>query len=312
MSPRVRARRSLPVPRLLVTYDGSRASRAAFAPAERLALQLGAELILLRVHNPRLEDEQLGEARLLEIEKRWRSDLRRIGSRMRCGTDALVQRLRGKRWRVDIEILATADEVGADAIVMATQGVGKARHFFLGSVALDVVARSPRPVVLVSSRVESDIRTKGARRKGIRILATMDGSLASRAIAAPAASLVRRTGGELLVLRVHHPAQPILKWKGDSAARGAALDAVERSMREELARAIGRLGCKARPVVRRVGEGNSAADEILLGAEKYDVDLIALSTRGWSGLRHLLIGSTALEVIRKSRHPVMVVRPRLA
>jgi nucleotide-binding universal stress UspA family protein len=41
-----------------------------------------------------------------------------------------------------------------------------------------------------------------------------------------------------------------------------------------------------------------------------DVDLIILSTRGHSGLKHLLLGSTAERVVRGASCPVLVVRKR--
>jgi nucleotide-binding universal stress UspA family protein len=48
--------------------------------------------------------------------------------------------------------------------------------------------------------------------------------------------------------------------------------------------------------------------EIVCLAREIDADLIALSTRGHSGLKHLLLGSTAERVIRSARCPVLVVR----
>jgi nucleotide-binding universal stress UspA family protein len=50
--------------------------------------------------------------------------------------------------------------------------------------------------------------------------------------------------------------------------------------------------------------------EIVCLAREIDADLIALSTRGHSGLKHLLLGSTAERVIRSARCPVLVVRKR--
>lgn len=49
------------------------------------------------------------------------------------------------------------------------------------------------------------------------------------------------------------------------------------------------------------------ADEIVAWAEKHDVDLIAMTTHGRTGLRRLALGSVAESVIRHSRIPVLVL-----
>jgi nucleotide-binding universal stress UspA family protein len=49
-------------------------------------------------------------------------------------------------------------------------------------------------------------------------------------------------------------------------------------------------------------------EEIIRLAREIDADLIALSTRGHSGLKHLLLGSTAERVVRNAPCPVLVVR----
>ena len=51
-------------------------------------------------------------------------------------------------------------------------------------------------------------------------------------------------------------------------------------------------------------------EEIVRLAGKIDADLIALSTRGYSGLKHLLLGSTAERVVRNAPCPVLVTRKR--
>jgi nucleotide-binding universal stress UspA family protein len=50
--------------------------------------------------------------------------------------------------------------------------------------------------------------------------------------------------------------------------------------------------------------------EILGLARELEADLIVLSTRGHSGLKHLLLGSTAERVVRSASCPVLVARKR--
>ena len=51
-------------------------------------------------------------------------------------------------------------------------------------------------------------------------------------------------------------------------------------------------------------------EQIISLAYEINADLIVLSTRGHSGLKHLVLGSTAERVVRSARCPVLVVRKR--
>lgn len=53
------------------------------------------------------------------------------------------------------------------------------------------------------------------------------------------------------------------------------------------------------------------ARAIVEAAEALGVDFIAMGTHGRSGIRHVLMGSIAEQVLRESRVPVLVVGPRV-
>jgi nucleotide-binding universal stress UspA family protein len=59
--------------------------------------------------------------------------------------------------------------------------------------------------------------------------------------------------------------------------------------------------------VRVVVLPSDPVQAILFAADMYDADLIAMSTHGATGLRHALLGSVAEAVLRRSRHPVLLV-----
>jgi nucleotide-binding universal stress UspA family protein len=54
--------------------------------------------------------------------------------------------------------------------------------------------------------------------------------------------------------------------------------------------------------------GGRPYEEIVRVAREIDADVIALATRGHSGLKHLLLGSTAERVVRNAPCPVLVAR----
>lgn len=54
----------------------------------------------------------------------------------------------------------------------------------------------------------------------------------------------------------------------------------------------------------------SPAYEIASLAVAHQAGLIVMGTHGWTGIKHMLLGSTAENVIRLARCPVLTVKPR--
>ena len=50
------------------------------------------------------------------------------------------------------------------------------------------------------------------------------------------------------------------------------------------------------------------AHEIVRLADEESIDLIVTGTHGWTGIKHLILGSTAENIVRKSNCPVLTVR----
>jgi universal stress protein A len=50
------------------------------------------------------------------------------------------------------------------------------------------------------------------------------------------------------------------------------------------------------------------ANEIVRFAEEETVDLVVMGTHGWTGFRHLILGSTAENVVRTAKCPVLTVK----
>jgi universal stress protein A len=74
---------------------------------------------------------------------------------------------------------------------------------------------------------------------------------------------------------------------------------------EQLRAEISRQGVEVLAEVRR----GSSSLEIISFAQEREIDLIIMGTHGWSGLNHVLMGSTAEVVVRKAPCPVLTVRP---
>jgi nucleotide-binding universal stress UspA family protein len=92
---------------------------------------------------------------------------------------------------------------------------------------------------------------------------------------------------------------------------GALLDTIQKSVGEELELVVKECGPDLKEVKAyyRVGE---AASEIVQFAEEESIDLIVMGTHGWTGLKHLVLGSTAENVVRKANCPVLTVKATTA
>jgi nucleotide-binding universal stress UspA family protein len=87
----------------------------------------------------------------------------------------------------------------------------------------------------------------------------------------------------------------------------SALDeAVRARVEEKLASLASHTGVNCGSVVR----SGQPYYEIAAAAREQDVDLIIISTHGHTGLKHVLLGSTAERVVRYAPCPVLTVRER--
>lgn len=85
--------------------------------------------------------------------------------------------------------------------------------------------------------------------------------------------------------------------------------AIERDARDELDSLFSDADRDKLKAHVTVATGGAIA-EILRYAQEHKIDLVVMGTRGRGGLSHLLLGSVAEEVVRKSPCPVLVVHDR--
>ena len=85
--------------------------------------------------------------------------------------------------------------------------------------------------------------------------------------------------------------------------------AVVREAEEYLAAIAERLGQKGLKVETHVRYGHDA-DEILNHCDQYDIDLIAMTTHGRSGVKRWMLGSVAEKIIRHATKPILLIRSK--
>ena len=138
-----------------------------------------------------------------------------------------------------------------------------------------------------------------------RIMVPVDGSGFAEYGLPPAISLVRATGARLHVVMVHEPALMVER----TLVGIEVLEAQQKEMEEEYLTAL----------LERLAEDGIAAERSVIAgtpagalanfARRRDMDIIVMSTHGHGGLSRYWIGSVADGLIRRSRVPVLLVRP---
>lgn len=142
------------------------------------------------------------------------------------------------------------------------------------------------------------------------ILVPFDDSQAAMVALKEAFKIARLTGGKLYLVHVVDLAQ--FSWAGASYLRSDELAiATEEAAKTVFARADSLMAeytdvTVEHTVLEAVGE--KVASLLVNKAAEWQCDLVVMGTHGFSGVKHLLMGSVAQEVIRNVGLPVMILR----
>jgi nucleotide-binding universal stress UspA family protein len=297
-------------PRILVGTDFSPTAAVAVGWAVELARQQGARVELVHAVTvpPSIPeyvspgaiavapvfDEEVRRAALGRLEKEAAALRSQIGDGgievdrwLGLGTPSMV-------------ICDRAAESGALAIVIGTRGLTGLRHLLLGSTAERIVQKAPCPVL----SVHPEDRPRTLRTVLIPTDFSADAERAihtARKLLAPLAPDARLVLLHAFNLPIEYTAYGPIP-TSVHYLEDTGLDA-ERRLQEM----TDRLAAEGLPVDWVAREGDPSV-VIVEEAERRQADLIAMGTHGRSGLRHLLLGSTAERVVQHAACPVMTVR----
>jgi nucleotide-binding universal stress UspA family protein len=206
-------------------------------------------------------------------------------------------------------ILAEIDERGVGLVVMATRAHSGLVRAVLGSVASEVVSRSPVPVVL--------LREDGRRVTGMKtLLIPVDRSPGSLLALGAARELARATGAHLRLLEV---VTPIPLWTYDAGAGfyfphdidpgwdAAALASAQRYV-DDLTNRLQEQGVSTVGLAKMSDVSGNVPQAIVETAEDVSADLIVMSTRAHTGPARAVLGSVADAVARSAQPPVLLLR----
>jgi nucleotide-binding universal stress UspA family protein len=295
--------------KILVPLDGSALAERALEPAVRLveasdtSLDLERSLVLVHAVVPEMVGEFAWLMREDPVEaQQHESGVYLEAIRAHLAQDGLVVRARvqeGDEASVIVDAAAVED---VDLIVMSSHGRTGILRWMLGSVTEKVLHRAPCPVLVARSA-----------RSIHRILVTLDGSPLAETALHPGLALAERLGASVTLLQVNTKpglaeSQP-LQYNWSRPAEGGQAESGAMTAAESYLDNLAATQRRAGLTVTAVHVTGNAADSILAFAEANDVDLIAMSTHGRTGLRRWLYGSVTGKVMRSAPCSMLIVRP---
>lgn len=263
----------------VATLDGTEPSTSVLRAVAPIARAFGAPLTLLSV----LERPDIPPARkpwLEGVAAGLRDQEIETAVELRVGAPA-------------DEILAFVREKAPALLAMATHGRRGLERLRLGSVAEEVLRKVDVPVFLA--------RPETAATRGQAWIVALDGSPASEKILPDAVRLAKATGRRLELASVALPAVTA-GGVGEFPMYFPVEDPEPylKGLRERLSKE----GVDAKPVAL----SGRAASALLTYAGESNAAGLALTTHGRSGLKRVLLGSVAEELVRSAPCPLLIRR----
>ncbi len=251
------------VKRILVPVDGSDTSEAIFPHLRSLLKRVDADLTLIHVCTKSAREQRSGHEYLEDLTER-------LADQFPVVTPTLVLGEVGPR------IIQAAVKGKFDLIAMTTHGRSGLSKMLYGSVADDLLASSPVPLLL--ARPDAPVGEYKT------ILVPLDGSKRSEMILPLVIELGKASAGSLVFLAagVKRATQHLQDACGRAVDAGVAAEAVS---------------LDAKP-----------AEAILATAANRKADLIAISTHGRSGKDRKTFGSVTEKILKQAKLPLLVKR----
>ena len=206
------------------------------------------------------------------------------------------------------EICRLAREIDADLIILGSRGHSGLKRVLLGSTAERVVRYASCPVLVPRGQpFKAAIGLAGRMRLKLRnILVPVDFSDCSVAAVNYGVFLAKKfnAGVRLLYsmeLNVKFVVQSRMSGALAAVSNADQLLAENRMKQFKSIHIPANISCETEVLI------GSPVDQICACSRKREIDLVAISTHGRTGVQHALMGSVAERVVRHAECPVLVV-----
>lgn len=291
--------------RILVPVDGSESADKAITLALQLAQEHEAELLFCHAVDYAgiaAESAMAGAVDLTGTFAALDESAHEIlgAATVRAKASSMISHAFKLEGRSATAVVTFAIERTVDAIVMGSRGLGGIPHLLLGSTAEGVLRAATVPVFVVHANSHVG--------KFRRIAVALDDSEPADAASAFATELAVRSGSRMAFLNVIDSAalhDQILRFGGYAETLQSEWEAESKAMVDLAARQAKSAGIAEAEGIVAFG---APSEELLARIKSMHADLIAIGTHGRRGLRRLMMGSVAEEIVRKSSVPVVVTR----
>jgi nucleotide-binding universal stress UspA family protein len=295
---------------VLAPLDGSYLAEHAIPYGKAVAGPRGRLILLEVVHGPEpirgllgdtiVDAQHAGEVfdieartRLADAAERWKPVVGEVQIETRQGNPTA-------------QIIAFAEEQHCNYIAMASHGKGALHRLAFGSVTDEVARTSPVPVLIVHPKSEKPtIEAKVIK----RMILPMDGSKLAEAALPVAIDLGKRLNLPAVVVRAITPEAIATMYPGTEAFYAAdvyddIITQQEKEAKAEVEAEAAKLvqaGVEAKPRVL-IGSAVDAIENIVEPG-----DIVVMTSHGRTGIKRLVLGSVAEQLIRSAIAPVVLV-----
>lgn len=293
--------------RILVPLDGSDLARRALPVALAIARHNQGEIVLVRVPvlfrlpiPDGVEELPLFEDAMTHRRDQCKNYLRYVSQTcMDEDVPIQVQVADGDAASVIVDT-AVAEDI--DLIVMSTHGRTGFRRWVLGSVTEKVLRYAICPVLAVQNDKLPE-----------SLLITLDGSHLAEQSLKPGLAVAQSLQAEVMLLRVQEPIEALTeeeraqKW----AEEVPWLHALPEMLHQDALSYLQQIAAHYKEVEPRIKVAvthNYAAEGIVDFAERYDMDLIVMTTHGGTGNGRWTYGSVTEKVVRSAPCAILVIR----
>lgn len=296
---------------ILVAFDFSTQAASALAFAARLARLGNCRIVAAFTDDPKREARRMGlpdtpdeaQARLQEALANRVAELE-----PELPADVVVSAHLGDP---AARLAHLAERENADLVIAGTHQRGPLLRLIAGSVSLQLLRDAATNLIVVPTTDAAAAALAATPHEVRRVLVATDLSETGNRAVAHALALAP-AGAEVRIIHVMSPNQMLEGAYGRPSYRQfEAEHAAERANRQQALEALVPRDAQAgsRSVVCEVVEHDLPARAIAEQAEHYDADLVCVGTLGRSGLSAALLGSTAQDVLKQLRRPLLLVPP---
>lgn len=298
------------IDRVLIPLDGSKTAEIALPYAIEIADKLNCQIHLVKVSETSSRDSaNSNQAYLENVSERIKI---KIAERGTSKTPAVYQKvLSGKPAN---QILRYGDDYNISLIIMSRHGASDDEQWFLGSIADKVLRAANQPLFLVKKAP----KTSALKETSLinKILLPLDGSKIGEAAISIATGLANSFDAELVLKRAvvkssiqresfHGYIDEVLEEMIEQAKKGEEDRKTAASKYlEEFEEQLKNRGLK----VSSEAVMGFASDQIVDYAETKEIDIIAMSSHGRTGITRWVLGSVTDKILRTGDTPVLVVR----